>query len=511
MQAILGIAIECAALFFHRIGHGCHLCNGATSKFGVAMNSAAWNNADVDAIREASLGQSFSVRYQGKECGNLLISRWPCWPVRRIVISLAWVAGVVWFWLHFVPLSSIVMSASDDRMSCHGAMASGKLLFTGYLNPKDSSQLFVGPARSVDPQTGRDDWRRFDENDRILDVITGAESLAIIDHDHHLSILDCETGQILPSWSMQSVSATAARLSHNASLVAVNDSGRLAISDVETGEQLWSCAVSDPHCEFEFVSSNLLWILSASADRIEEIRDAKTGQMRHPQAMIDWYSKEHVSPDGRLLVSSSTTDYDDTARMFDLETGDVAWTFPLWVSPSHVHFSSDGSEVLCAASQAGKISIARWRAADGRVLLEAPQGASSSEAALSPDGRFAVGVEPVSVTWFERARYRLSQWSGLNWGSQSLRLMTRLAVMDATVGLRHGFVDCEGVCRFNVSNEGLAVWRWGEMARFAAFPPRRNWLWVFAWGLAPIAVFEVFLSLWRCRAGGPGDSAQSGD
>jgi len=86
------------------------------------------------------------------------------------------------------------------------------------------------------------------------------------------------------------------------------------------------------------------------------------------------------SPDGRLLVSASD---DNTARLWDTQTGESGPVLPHTNEVKRVRFSADGTRVLTIAGNRARL----WSAADGRLISEV-EGNSVTDAQFSPDGRY---------------------------------------------------------------------------------------------------------------------------
>lgn len=128
-----------------------------------------------------------------------------------------------------------------------------------------------------------------------------------------------------------------------------------------------------------------------------QVAAQSTGGLRlvTPDGHADWVNAVAFSPDGRLVVTASR---DNTARVWDVATGDEVTTFDMHTGPVNAAaFSPDGRWVVTASDD----HTARvWEAATGSEVttFEGHESLVKS-ATFSPDGR-----RVVSASWDGTAR-----------------------------------------------------------------------------------------------------------
>jgi WD40 repeat protein/class 3 adenylate cyclase len=130
-------------------------------------------------------------------------------------------------------------------------------------------------------------------------------------------------------------------------------------------------------------------ILTGSADNTARLFDIETGQqLQIFSGHTDQLNDLAFSPDGKLVLTGSS---DQTARLWDTATGREIWAF---VGHTNivitVAFSQDGKQILTGSEDS---TMRLWDAQTGRELnqwfIEEPVSA------FSPDGNFAVGYSEI--------------------------------------------------------------------------------------------------------------------
>jgi WD40 repeat protein len=144
------------------------------------------------------------------------------------------------------------------------------------------------------------------------------------------------------------------------------------------------------------LSSNALYIVTASRDKTAKVWDASTGkQIATLTGHIGWIFSAAFSPDGMRVVTAAD---DHTARIWDTSTGKLISTLvghTDWVRSAA--FSPDGSQIITAAEDN---SVIIWDANTGNPIttLNGHTGIARS-ALFSPDGS-----QIITSSWDNTAR-----------------------------------------------------------------------------------------------------------
>ena len=223
-----------------------------------------------------------------------------------------------------------------------------------------------------------------------------------------------------------------ARFSPNGSrLLTLDEAGIVRVWAVETRQQLFVLEDTPPIHAAEFSAGNH-WIFTIGSNHLVRVWDSASGKalaaLHHdslPQfarASLDgerivtgsgwpghvvsvrtWQARSgrllqelkrevpflsvELSPDGRFFITTTKSfqgvGLDNSARLWDAETGGLqrAFLHSSWISAAT--FSSDGRRVVTACEDGG----ARvWSVESGTLLTEVKQRANTISAALSPDG-----------------------------------------------------------------------------------------------------------------------------
>jgi serine/threonine protein kinase/WD40 repeat protein len=170
---------------------------------------------------------------------------------------------------------------------------------------------------------------------------------------------------------------------------------------------LWRAARSDPHVTLAVKPDTTIVSLAASADG----RWLAAGEEKHGQLTVwDLQTREEIrvpadvasvrvafSPTEPLLAFATATgeynNFEGRVRLWDARTRTVVWDQPLEAFCGGLVFAADGRSliVLAGGDRRKPASIARWRVADGSVLLRYPIGTDTARIggahfAVSPDG-----------------------------------------------------------------------------------------------------------------------------
>ena len=143
-------------------------------------------------------------------------------------------------------------------------------------------------------------------------------------------------------------------------------------------------------------SSDGLLLATASSDETARLWDVETGQLLQTLAgHTAPVSSVAFSPDGQFVATGS---YDGTLRLWDVETGQLTLTME-HAAINDVAFSPDG-QLLASKSQTETLRL--WRPSTGKLLRTLGEEGVGGDASVvfSPDGRFvASGYLGDVVLW----------------------------------------------------------------------------------------------------------------
>ncbi len=159
------------------------------------------------------------------------------------------------------------------------------------------------------------------------------------------------------------------------SLVTITPAGTVVLSDAASGEEIGVLESGSRIGAVAFSRDGRL-IATCGDPEVRVWRVRPVRQLKLLEGHESRVRKAAFSPDGRLLATAGD---DRTARLWDVETGELVRTFPRFKAPViDVTFSTDGNEVFCWSSRGESKT---WSLETGQ-LLAAREYTSDKESAL---------------------------------------------------------------------------------------------------------------------------------
>lgn len=209
--------------------------------------------------------------------------------------------------------------------------------------------------------------------------------------------------------------------------------GNVGVWDTESGFPVFDSINLDGDARF---SVNGEKVIFGGGDGILRLIDSETGEITQVGERLSTGITFGVSPDG---VHVATSGFGDFLRVWNIETGELAWTAPSRESNLATVFHPSGDIVaVCNAKNSewdiGQIDLWNWRTGERPVeALECEGQIYPGAMEFSPDGRFiAAGtVNGLMIVWevstgkrLFRARQHSERIWTLKFSSDSQRLLT---------------------------------------------------------------------------------------
>ena len=215
--------------------------------------------------------------------------------------------------------------------------------------------------------------------------------IASTSEDNTIMIWDAENGKLLKT--MEIPGASSLVFSPDGHRIAAINYQTVMILDVDSGELLHTLEGHTFSIKSICYSHDGRRIVSASLDDTAKIWDAESGELllslEHPGSVFD----VSYSPDDRHILSSA---YDRKCRIWDAENGALLKTFPTKDS-YNATYSPDGQRFVSYNSR--KIII--FDAESGEPLDTINSGLSSMESArYSPDGKHIIAR--FDYSWYDK-------------------------------------------------------------------------------------------------------------
>lgn len=186
-------------------------------------------------------------------------------------------------------------------------------------------------------------------------------------HSGGVLLLEAESGKILREMLTPGDSPYRVVFSSDGRWLAGGGGDRIHVWDLSRGEEVAADAQSHSGSIGQVAASAQGVIATASDDHTVRIWDAATGKPRRKLQHDMWVRAIALSPDGRLLVSSSL---DDTVRLWELETGKEIYRLPghgKMGGRRLVGFTPDGKRFL---SWGDDFYLRIWDVATGKAIQE---------------------------------------------------------------------------------------------------------------------------------------------
>ena len=286
----------------------------------------------------------------------------------------------------FKPLSRNIYSPFPDRTGWVAISPDGNTIATASLGNAKSITLLdreLNFIRDVHPP-------EFSSGPRGLAFTTDGKCLIAGDFQGKVCSISVATGDTQWGPIFLGGEGYAYRISSNGKLFAkATHAGTLHLMEVETGRILDSVFQHGGQLNDVTFTLDDRLMASASDDHTAKIWDIETGQMLHTLTHDFRVDSCRFSPDGRKLLTGSS---DFTARIWDVATGQpIGATMVHQGEVGSAAISPDGTRILTSARDA---TARIWDAATGAALVP-PMVHDSAlrEANFSPDGRLAITVD----------------------------------------------------------------------------------------------------------------------
>jgi hypothetical protein len=430
-------------------------------------------------------------------------SDWTSAMIRRVpllLVLIAWVAAVHWYWANFVPLPATDSISPSAGLQFQGTTRDGLIAFAS----RTEAWGATGPIRFRDP--GNHQWVResLSAQDRVIQVVLGERELAAVLRDDAVAIIDLGNGSTLVSRPTggRRLSATLSPNGHMAAFFGVDE---VSVFDTRSAALLWTSGVVPHQSGGGFQGDHRFHVSHDERGRgVIEFRDARDWTV---DSRYDGGGLQVISDDSRYAVFQAR---DGSQAVYDYETGQRLWQIRPAGSYTRFdgfgerfQFCKGGSEVWSIAEDGkSRPRLTRWSSETG----EQRQTCALAERdvrnpAVSRDGRYL-------VFQVDRPAFEAPQWAvslanrlGSSWTGAVGDARTTIVIADADSGDSIGFIesfenrmDDSMLSGIDPSMEGFAVAPRGFVVaspagwtRYFELPPRHDWTWLALWSSCPPA------------------------
>ncbi|MBX3443856.1 MAG: hypothetical protein KF774_15725 [Planctomyces sp.] len=454
------------------------------------------------------------------------------------LLIAAWVGMATWVWRSTVPVVPESVLDIGRRAAWFPGPPGTLLLHEQQHSAVRRGIVAHGPLSIYDARDDRIHRSVLTREDEILTLMWGDPPLAVVQRIGGVFVVNLQHGADVCRLRDAPV-CTSARLVADRGVVVVDQEGAVAAGyDARSGELLWEApgfrlpirdedyeGVKDHLLLFQSrqpVTAGSVMIVGLSSSTPRQLRNVRTGEILNRFGDLTGTNRLHVFPDSGLMfvmrfptLAGGVND-DPAAELFDFETGERLWSgFVTWFP----RFASDDREELRDEwwdRSSGALLAITWRPGTRGALAAPPV---RPEGPVSPlEGR-RVGAGRYTLRTFARSRHGLARWLlpqaqrwNLSWLSQQLsQTVNQTWLIDHEHGGRLGpFPDHPGQAADVPGGNEFVVIVGADERQLHRYrlPPRRNWAWLFGWGLLPpVALFALG---WRWKLRGTSRSLSPG-
>jgi hypothetical protein len=424
---------------------------------------------------------------------------------RQLILSIAWLAAVTWFWRQNVSLLPTRSVPISDASIVAGWLPDGSALISRVELDKDGDSLGYskGPVSIWRiPSLEKVSERLGDGDELGAAVIDPIGQLAIVGLEAKRRIVDFTTGVTLEDVPGDVHSVVFSRTPERHVLYLRGES--VTLRDVGQSRDIWTVSgLSAKHGRFEGDVVVLNHAFRFKSQQIIPLNapgclllNATTGEADSRFDALGKFVDVIFSRDHRWALPVRIPS--ETSQLCDARTGQPLWTvnvpFETWPK-----FDLTGEElVLNWAMPNGELRESRWRCSDGKLLTKPPEFFHFANRLIDGSGRYAIDAT--------RPRGLFEWFSGqvLNpllqaWGSHKEFPDNRLVIVlrDLKTGAVIGPLTDWHIEMVPGRAAALAVGK--ERIDLYEFPARRNWSWLTWYGVVPVAVALAVRGRWVLR------------
>jgi WD40 repeat protein len=233
------------------------------------------------------------------------------------------------------------------------------------------------------------------------DYSSDGRHIVTVNGDKAPKLWDAATGKLKTTLSVTERIYRAAFSPDGRTLATTELQGVITLWDVETGQARGTLTKKREEYEFpgfSFSPDGRLAVTFEFEDT--KLWDVQTGKLKH-KLLKSEANDAAFSPDGRFIATASA-DSKSTARIWDVETGEVKLTLPPTKDRAEaVRFSPDGKIIVTTSDKGVKL----WAATSGELLATLDE--ARYPVAFSPDGRQLAtgGRKDTAMLWEIPAGY----------------------------------------------------------------------------------------------------------
>lgn len=409
--------------------------------------------------------------------------------MRLAILALLWLGAATWLWDRAVPLVPTHLAALEDREGPYFLPAAGEFMTTQRAPQDDraGSQHGVGPIEFRDIHTGEVRREQFDATVVLKAWDLEKRDRIVIEQDGRIRLARLSTGETICEVPEAAGTSRFMFAAEGQVLLAEMNDG-VSGFDPATGQRLWSREDIKIARYIQNTGPRYAPLLghpmNRPADRSftrVELVDWRTGQPAPVIGMLPNVHRAIGTRDGRFMAVHETASFKCT--MYDAGTGAALWTKEGSI-PEVARFNEDGTELQIPYQHPdGTLGLARWATANGAEIAPIPVSNLPSNSVFSADGRLAVDHRmhwKVPVWLWAQAVHRNWQRLAAAFGPES-----RLCVIDVATGGEIGSLHPDENLHMAVDDGKGFVTRRNSAVVYYTFPPKRDWMWLFKWGVVP--------------------------
>jgi hypothetical protein len=419
--------------------------------------------------------------------------------------SVLWLATVYLYWREFVPLLPTSVIPLPSKYYEFRGTPNGEIVS---MRESDGSvrreSSYAGPIQFWNPRQGKLVRQFFREQDVIL-ALSRHSTLAAVREWDNIRIVDLRTGETV---FVRKATGGFFRVqfSHDNRIVMFMAADKtVVVCDAATGEELWSrrgekWAPLEPggffldlfHCLLRLPRAADGSSLRNSPPPARVWLSAYTGE---PDQRFDRQDRVRASVDGKWAIAIG---WKQPARVCDCRTGQTKWWLPPEADGNAYEFSHDSRDVVLPVKVDGRIAVARWDASDGRVISPLPDRPYVPVSADLLNGRpYLLHYDDAKQVRAPARLWQIVNDVGISWNGVVLPPRRTLRFVDTETGKPFGRIATGHFVSGLADDRGFAIHEESRVAYYE-MPPRRDYWWLVAWSIGPIA-FVYSMRLLRRR------------
>jgi hypothetical protein len=397
-----------------------------------------------------------------------------------ILIGIAWLSGVGWYWLQEVPLKPTLSIKVPYGFRLIGVTPQGEVV-AERTTGNDEGGL-VAPIQMWSLQSGLKTRSMLQRGDVVVSSADFASGRVCIQRGGRFLVIDVSTGNAvdeLPSDAREAVCDAAL-----AGRILYSTGNALRLRDPVMQQDVWS---NPEFASWRGIGNGYIVVRPGSSPGFGAPATAVRIEDGHSDDRFDQHQplmRVSLAPGGEIALVATL----GRQQICDAETGLIRWGLP--GSVTQPQFSESGEQITSVwTDEDGRFREARWDALSGTVLAAAPKRQrGAAMRTWSSNGRYSVDSRAISQPWL--AGGSTSAWkASIGWTSLSLRWVGMEAateLRDHSTGRSLGKISERLQSVTMLPDDSGVVTAWNNRIEFFSFEPRRDYVWLVVWGFMPI-------------------------